>query len=157
MQVVSDLVPARIQTAKLRELYKHWDQLRGERQAPPRSSLHPSDMPKLLPYICLVEVLSEPTRFKFRLVGTVVVDYYGEEMTGRLLQDLDLNDHSRQIRSDYREAIQSCTPVLEAYHFTKNSGQWLNYERILLPLSEDGITVNMLLTGVCPLSLANGT
>ena len=152
MLIVSDFSPDGIKSAKLRDLYGYWNKLRGDRFAPSRSIVGPSAIPKLLPYICLVEALRSPQRFRFRLAGTEIVDYYGEEMTGKLLQDLDLNDHSLEIGRDYHRVVQTNAPTLQTYQFTKNSGQWLNYERILLPLSENGTSVTVLLFGGYPLS-----
>lgn len=68
---------------KFRELMAYWDRKRGTRAMPRRADIDPLEIPKHLGWLIIVEVLAEPERFRFRLVGTKVVDAYGRDFTGK--------------------------------------------------------------------------
>jgi hypothetical protein len=131
----------------LRSLYEYWRMKKGARLAPSRGDVVPAEIRSLLPRIFMVDVVGAPPRFRFRLVGTEVVERFGEEITGRFLDELDLDEVNQEISDDYRKAVASCGPVCSRWTYTKHDGKLLRYERILLPLSSDGKAIDMILGG----------
>ena len=131
----------------LRDLYTYWLGKRGSRIGPPRSAIQLEDVPNVLPNISLVDVVGDPPRFFFRLCGSGVAEAYGENFTGKYLEEIDLGSVSlnTDFRNFYTKLVRECRPQVFRIRFTKRDGRYLEYERIGLPLSEDGKTVNMLL------------
>lgn len=70
----------------LRELHLYWVTKRGLRIAPSRAEMRPEEIAPLLPYVYIVDIIDRPRRFRFRLVGTRVVEGYGEDVAGRQLR-----------------------------------------------------------------------
>lgn len=136
-----------IQHAALRLLHAYWISKKGERLAPARADIDPAEMKAFLPHVFLLDVVGTPPRFRFRLVGTEVTSRYGEELTGRFLDEVDLDDVGVDILGEYQRAIREAGPVLGRWAYEKRSGQYLNYERLILPLSSDGRSIDMLLCG----------
>lgn len=55
---------------------------------PVRADIDPTEIPRLLPFLLLVEVREPPRRFYYRLTGTWIDELYGNCLTGLCLEDL---------------------------------------------------------------------
>ena len=66
-----------IQDDRLRDLYRYWAEKKHNRPLPARVDLDPMEIPQLLQNIVLVDVVGEPPRFRYRLVGTAVIQALG--------------------------------------------------------------------------------
>jgi hypothetical protein len=134
-------------TPVAQQLLAYWrSKLRG-RKAPRREDILPEELGGLLPWVILVEVVGAPPKLRVRLAGTGVVREYGVEMTGKFLDDLDMGGMRNRSLEDHWRAVRECCPVWGSFDFQKQDGRWVSYERITLPLSADGKSVNMLLCG----------
>jgi len=136
-------------TPGLAKLRDYWSEKAGDRLMPSRSDLDPIiEIPEITPNIFLVDVEDDPPGFRYRLVGTEVADRYGRNFCGKRLDEIDFGDSHDTIRRDYEEAVRSGKPAYSRLQFeVETTNKLLLYERIVLPLSNDGETVNMLLCG----------
>jgi hypothetical protein len=132
--------------SSLQELQAYWRAKKGHRIAPPRSAIEPNEIKALLPNILLIDVVGAPPRFRARLFGSKLIEAYGEEVTGRFGDEVDLDNVAPELMAFLESAARDCKPQFLRAEFTKQSGRHLKYEQIILPLSEDGKTVNMLLS-----------
>src|SRR5436190_2826857 len=73
---------------RLHQVHAYWQSRRAGRQMPSRSDIDPTDIPGLLPFVFLVEVLNEPRDFRFRLAGTHFSEFAGMEVTGRTIGEV---------------------------------------------------------------------
>jgi hypothetical protein len=139
----------------------YWLYKAGDRPMPSRADLDPViDLPKLAQQLFLVDVEQAPTRFRFRLVGTGVADHVGRDMTGKYLDELfDYEKHYIEAKQDYLDVVRDCKPMLSVVRFfSELRGAVAQYERLLLPLSDDGARVNLLFGSCSPLNAkANGS
>src|SRR5262245_40805748 len=94
----------------LRDLYAYWQRKKACRRLPARADIEPMEIPRLLPWVALVEVMENPQRFCFRLAGTQVENFYGAKVSGRWLDELDFSEHSAAIAAQYAAAAQSGEP-----------------------------------------------
>lgn len=143
---MNDLDPAPRHRA-LQELYAYWQAKRGAAFAPPRAALQPQDIPALLPIVVLVDLVGTPPRFRVRLAGTKVVEAYGAEITGRYIDELDFDELEAAVLASITEVVASGRPSVVEREYTRHDGRHVKYERLLLPLSSDGATVDKLLAG----------
>ena len=115
---------------------------------PLRADLDPMDIPhQALPFVMLMEVEHEPRRLLMRLIGTRVTELYGQEVTGRHLDELDLGDMAEEIQASYMEIVDNGKPGRLTGGYVKEEGRELQFERIALPLSLDGNQVDQILVG----------
>ncbi|HEV2675073.1 MAG TPA: PAS domain-containing protein [Aliidongia sp.] len=134
---------------ELQQLYFLWQKLRGIRLMPARRDFDPAQVPRLLPDIFLVDVLaSNPPerRYRVRLQGTAQVDYYGADWTGSYIHQMidrgsadrfcAIGDHLVSTRAPW-------TSTGKLYWLPEKP--FYRFETVLLPLSDDGIAVNMVL------------
>ena len=55
-----------------RALFAYWEEIRGEHAMPSRVDFDPVDIPKLLPYVALVDIVQPGPKFRYRVVGTAM-------------------------------------------------------------------------------------
>lgn len=135
---------------RLKQLYRYWDGKRGGRQMPGRSDIDPVDLAYCLGYLCLIEVEpGEPPRFRFRVDGSNCALMSGIEMTGRYVDDIPPSEYRTVMETAYREIYRTKLP-----HFYADDEVWdgrrYQTEGLLLPLSSDNKTVNMMIDVVLP-------
>ncbi|KZD04273.1 PAS domain-containing protein [Oceanibaculum pacificum] len=138
---------------ELAALLAYWRDKRAGAMArlPSRQHIDPLDIPGLLPFIFLVDVerRSPALRFRYRLIGTRLVDRYGFDITGRYLETLRDRLSYDEILQDYTLCVAQARPVSGEYEYTDGAGRKWHYQRLVLPLSEDGGTVTMLMGANC--------
>lgn len=74
----------RLQEPSLKRLLDLWREKCAGRGMPARRDILPEDMRFLLGRILVLDVLHDPLRFRFRLVGTSLVEAIGFNPTGKL-------------------------------------------------------------------------
>jgi len=126
------------------EVFDYWQQKRGKRFAPGRSDIEPLDLIRVLPRIMLVDVVSDPLGFRYRLSGTGIAGVHGEELTGLAPLDLRPAEYGRLIDRHYRQCVSERRPLLHLI-MLDSTHRSRAYARLLLPLSNDGEHVNMLM------------
>ena len=130
----------------LKEVCAYWLTKRGSRIAPPRSALRSEEFDLFLPNVTLFEVVGDPPRFSYRFHGTRAAEAYGENLTGKFLDEVDLGSGRAGIIGLCVKVVKECRPQVAQIRFTKQrDGRLVEYERITLPVSDDGKAVNMLM------------
>lgn len=144
MSAAMDLVDKELTAAPLLRLLDYWETKRGPRRFPSRRDIDPLDFAYLLGNVGLLDVLREPLRFRVRLCGENLVHKIGAEVTGKLLDELPLPE----LREHF---AQRCRQIVERGAPYRTSGDYVlderssRHELLVLPLSEDGEAVSMLL------------
>jgi len=126
-------------------LFDYWASKNGER-LPRRADIHPGEMRALLPSISLMDVLEDtPLQLRVRLAGTRLRDYLGMEITGRLLDELDLRDQRDYWQTAYREVVEFRRPAQGVVRLMpwKQAGIFQFWLR--LPLMDEEGRINMVL------------
>lgn len=144
---VTSKLPEAMNDPILQELYRYWTALQRSDDLPSRSDLDPVDIPRLLPYILLVECHEAERRIKFRLVGTDVA--FGSDPTGKFLQDAaPVGAYGTHITGLYRFAANSDTALYSeySYGYTADRGPRL-IKRLFLPLIGTAEIPRMMLVG----------
>jgi hypothetical protein len=129
----------------LRRLYEYWLEKKGDRVAPSRGDISPADIVEILPLIYLIEIVGE--RLRVRLAGTSIAAEMGGNITGKYLDELGLAEAQAAVIAEYQKSARAIVPVASTWKYAKVDGRELDYERVILPLSADGKTVNMFLCG----------
>jgi hypothetical protein len=125
----------------------YWKALRGARSMPSRSDLTPADMLSFLPNVILVDVLSDPLDFKYRLVGTkVTLKMLHTDNTGKTMRELEFKGQGPEskIFSNCAKVIETQYPLAGKTPYVGKNSKFKATEDIIMPLSEDGNIVNML-------------
>jgi len=129
----------------LKILYHYWQGLSRGRPAPSRADIDPARIVPVLPHIGLFDVEATPRRYRIRLMGTRIVSWYGCDLTGRYLDEIDFGTGESFTFSVLDQVVDRCVPGYMSGEYTKQDGRTIRYERLYMPLSNDGATVNMVI------------
>jgi hypothetical protein len=140
--VVPDI---QISDARLRRLYDYWQSKKGDRRVPSRAEIAPEEIVDILPWVFLTERVGD--RLRYRLVGEAFREIYGDKLAGMFLDEVDFDHITAIYVGEYDTVAATFAPVARKWQFTKNDGRYLDFERLILPLSADGETINMFLCG----------
>jgi hypothetical protein len=132
---------------KIRQIVEYWLSIHPPTGLPGRQHFDPMEIPGLLPYIRLLDVVGSLPRFRVRLLGTQVREYMGEEQTGRWLDEVFPNLHGSVT---HVELVKTLTMKMPRWRKGKPAIAldriFLEMERVYLPFARDGRKVDMLLT-----------
>lgn len=129
--------------------YAYWRRVAPKGRLPGRQHLDPSEIPRLLPYLWLMDVQHAPRCYRWRLIGSLaqtgsLVLRRGDPLEGRLEADR------------LEQALAVLDAVVETRRPSWTKGQPIlphdpavkSVERLVLPLARDGTVVDMLLGAV---------
>ena len=138
-----------IESTAIRELFDYWRRKCGGRTLPRRRDIDPVDIPHLMPRILITDIEHDPFRVRYRLVGTKVVEMTGYEFTGWYLDEIALPNDEGPILESYRSACETKAPVMTRVKWRLAPDIVAEYDVCFLPLSDDGETVDMVLSMEC--------
>ena len=123
-------------------LLAYWrSKLRG-RAMPRRADIDPAEMPRLLPHLQLVERVDG--RYRYRLAGTAIVAAYGSELTGKFVDEIIPRDRRAVAERHYDTVYETKRPLFVRNKYTTTRAIDIVASRVILPLSEDGVEVSMM-------------
>jgi hypothetical protein len=139
-------MPLRAPISHHLDLYRYWLAKRGFRSMPARSEINPADIPELLPYLGLVNKVDD--QFRHRLVGTAVAREFRHDLTGSVVgsyapEAACAPEAAAAARATFEHVFTTAHPVFATGEFKAMSGAIHNISLVILPLSNDGTTVNM--------------
>ena len=139
-------------SADLRRLLAYWQERSGQRNFPRRADVDPIDFRFMLERIALTEVHEDPgnpgmPRYRLRLVGSYWYRLIGSELTGMWTHEF-ARANQRKLTEDFYAALIEGRQPRFAQRDAIVDDQLLHYEIMLLPLSEDGSRISMIMTGI---------
>jgi len=148
--------------SRLAELARHWQSLRPSGPGrgsllPGRPHIDPAAMPRLMPAIFFADVEREPRlRFRIRLIGTRLARLFARDPTRRYADEIMPGIDASPLGTAFRAVVESGLPNHGGSPVTLIPGkEHLRIERLLLPLADDGRSVDTVL-GMVILSYENG-
>ena len=134
----------------LRGLYAYWRSKHQDGRPPSRADIDPIDMRAWLSHLILTDIDAESADVRFRVIGTWMVDRIGRDDTGMSMREIGLNPSRQTILDSYLQVASTLRPhVSEGLFFDRYRIQrHIRTERILLPLSRDGETCDMVLAAI---------
>jgi hypothetical protein len=143
-------------TSDIQAVYAYWKSKAGDRRMPARADIEPFDLVPYLPSIMLVDVLAEPERpytattsprrrYVYRLVGTLEVAVRGMDPTGRSVATHAFGQDPQLALRNYDAVVEQAGPLLDRSEEMSFDQSFADLDAIFLPLSNDGVNVNMVL------------
>lgn len=130
--------------AVMQRLYAYWLECCKGKPYPARSDLDPVEFGFALGRVSLIDVLEAPRRFRYRLVASTLTDYLGYEMTGKFTHQIPGPERRAYAEAFYARAVALQAPLYERGEMVLDGRRW-KHEALVLPLSADGETINMLM------------
>jgi hypothetical protein len=134
--------------AKMADLLAYWRGLRPDGLLPSRKMLDPIEMKRFLGRLHIVDTSAErPESYFFRLWGSALNFDRGKDYGKMFLGDYPRGCWRRAVMQDYADVVKIGVP---AYHVVQAQLDFVSYQyaRLILPLAEDGRTVNQLIVHI---------
>jgi hypothetical protein len=127
------------------DLYRYWLGKRGNRAMPARGDIDAAEIPFLLPYIAIVHKVDG--EFRYRLARSAIARQFGRELTGNVLGSHVSNreENIAALRAIGDRIITTAHPIFMTGRHVTNLGALHNVSFLMLPLSDDGSQVNMII------------
>lgn len=129
----------------LQQLYVYWDAKRAGGMYPGREAIDPLELRFILGSLILIDVETDPIRFRYRLFGSDIARRQGFDMTGKYLDDHPWQELAALARETYLQVLQTRKPALIRRKGVVDE-QYVDHHSLVLPLGSD--RVDMLLIGV---------
>lgn len=133
---------------KFADLLRYWNTKRGRRIMPARVEMDPLELKDHLGRICLIDIEEAPFRLRFRLIGATITAILRRDMTGRYFDDLYSDSLLDELTTIYRQTARDRSPLRFHGRALYPNGRHYRYEALNLPLSDDGVTANVILTAM---------
>ena len=139
---------SRLTQATLTSALAYWERICGDRAMPARGDLDPVEIPRLLPFVMLVDVLTEPLDFKFRLIGTEVQAIIARDLPGKRFSAVPHMAPGNKLWSEYESVVANRRPLTSGVDYVGTDRRVRAIRHCVMPLSTDGKAVNMLFVAV---------
>ena len=135
---------SQLDSPRVHRFHGYWKARRtAEHAVPLRAAVDPTELRELLPNIVIIEVEQAPLRFRYRLVGTRVVEFNKLDFTGLYLGSIGW-DEEQQIVDTCVDVVSSRQPLCGFYSWTLQTGAVARCEFGIFPFSADGETVTQI-------------
>ncbi|MDA0663975.1 MAG: PAS domain-containing protein [Proteobacteria bacterium] len=126
-------------------LFAYWEKIKGTHAMPSRADFDPVDIPKLLTFIGLVDIVQPGPKFRYRVVGTAISARFSQPLDRRFVEDATTPEYGVYLERVYSLPFRLKTPV----YITERTGFSMGYEkifaRLMLPMGRDRKTPDMIL------------
>lgn len=142
-----DEIFKRVANPALHWLFDYWVSRHREGRLPARSALDPVDMKALLGSMLLIDVLREPLRFRYRLVGTNLVERTKVDLTGKMVAEHPDPSFRDVILGVYAQVTSTARPYAVMRNIIMDD-RLRHYQALHLPLADDGAVVDTILVAI---------
>ena len=104
-------------------------------------------MKRWLGNLMLVEYPEDPAQYRVRLDGANIVQFYGASREGKGVEAITSEDERRVVLPQYTMVLERRQPAHYESEFVTSEAIRTFQRKLLLPLSDDGERVNMILIG----------
>ncbi|MCG8356597.1 MAG: PAS domain-containing protein [Kiloniellales bacterium] len=147
--------PEQLTHETLKELFERWCEAKGGSSWPRREDLQPETLRSALGRLMILQVEpGDPRLFRYRLVGTAIVESHLEEMTGQTTDDFSSQSLRRMLRAQHEAVLDTGQPLC-ARVAAEGDGQEITYEKVVLPVSSDGRAIDQLVACSFPIDPAS--
>lgn len=154
LDCVSDIgsVPVFMRAPQVRALWQHVISLLPSTGMVFTRNFDLMDIHRLAPDMIVCDVDTETCRNRLRFVGTRVVELFGEESTGQYLDEVNIGPYRSQQLAAFNMAVASGWPQWTKVSVSRRADEQvpalsragLIYERLVVPLADDGGAVKQL-------------
>jgi hypothetical protein len=132
-------------------LYRYWDEIRGDRPAPPRTAIEPSEISSVLRDTFILQ--SSETAYPFRLAGTRLCAAFGRELKGAKFLDLWAATDRAQMAAILEAVAEDGRAAVVGISGFVSRRREVAFELLLLPLIQSGPRFDRVLGAMVPMEL----
>lgn len=141
---------ANISNPTLKQAYAYVLSTRRGRMMASRSTIDPVEMAPWLEHTKLLDVIDEGRTFRYRICSRPIERIFHRSMHRRYLDEIFSGEVLKRKLCMYRRTVENHVAILSDDSLECKSTIFTKYERILIPLSENGRDVDMILGCIYP-------
>ena len=142
----ADELPPELERRLVLRLLGYWRSLLNERPFPSFADLDPAQIPDLWPHCFVLELAGADGRPVFRAVGAALARHAKRPLVGRPVSDMAAEEPADSLpgaaTAYVATVLQKRAPVSRGGTLRETDGTERPYRSILLPMSDDGETIN---------------
>jgi hypothetical protein len=132
----------------------HWNEIRGLKKFPAEKDLDPALLERLLDNCFLIRTdgIFEG-KYNYKFLGKNIMNAYGSDITR------PLNDEAEPFsqRDKIKELLTYEHPIIDEGEFRNIKRDLIKYRQCLVPLSNDGVTIDSIFGGMRFIIIPNNT
>lgn len=133
---------AKMKSPSLCQLLDHYLDVRGAKRLPSRQDIDPLALGPVLPIIWICDLDAAAGTFRYRLAGEDVNEIWGMSVAGHLLSDLVPPERFKVTNESFLKVIREEAALISSGPVYGCTDRIALGERLVLPLSSDGITAD---------------
>jgi len=137
-----------VRDIRLASLLDYWSSKLQGRIMPARRDIDPIEMKQWLGNLMLIDFPPDPMQYRVRLDGVNLQQFYGASREGKGVEAMTSDEERRAVLPQYMIVLERKAPAYYETQFVTSEGVRTSQRKLLLPLSEDGERVNMILAGL---------
>jgi hypothetical protein len=137
-----------LRSAHSRRLYDDWKARRRGRVFPARADFDPLELRYIIGNLSLLDVLREPVRFRYRVHSTNMTQWLGFDLTGKEIDASPNPERGAAIKDHFAAVVERGEPIARLHEWLGGNHRRLKHEALVLPLSRDGATIDMIMSAV---------
>jgi hypothetical protein len=142
------LFRTRIKDSRLQQLYDYWRATFRGKRLPARADVDPTAIDaSVLPFVVLADIIGGGRRIHYRLVGTNMVAEWGQDFTGRHIDEIMQGSYREFLEGLFADVVARRCAVLSESAFRWDVGGTTRTRRLFMPLAANGRTVDTVLIG----------
>lgn len=138
------LFESQISHPMLKKAYAYLLSTRSGAVMPSRAALDPVAMSEWIENTELLDVVDAGETFRYRIASMRIEQIFQQRMHGRCLDDVFTGDVLAGTRRIFRHVADQRVAVLANHLLERNESVIATYERILVPLSKNGVDVDII-------------
>ncbi len=142
------ILPARVEPAALRDLYRQWLVARHGHVVPLAEAMTGATVEGCRDHLAMAEI-EAPFQVRYRSVGAALVRLYGKDPTGTTVEENFTPRLRREVLAAYRACVEEAQPLYKRrrlFGLTRRFG----YHRLMLPLTAAGERIDRVLVAISP-------
>lgn len=129
----------------IRKVYDYWAGKKSAGRLPSRREIDPVDIYDCLSWLMILEAVEGGRDFRIRLAGSQIEEAHDRPLKGLMVGDLGSGDELASVLERFRGVMTTKTPNFHSGSLSMVGRAFIEFDRVALPLAEDGETVSHLL------------
>ncbi len=130
---------------KIRKIYDYWSGKRIGDALPARRDIDPVEVYDCLSVLMILEVVDGGQDFRIRLAGSQIEEAHDRPLKGLLVGEMGEGEELAAMLDRFRAIVATRLPDFRTASLSVVGRAFIEFDRVALPLSEDGQTVTHLL------------
>jgi hypothetical protein len=139
--------PAHVTRPELRFILDYWQAKRGTRAMPSRADIALRELKGQLGWISLIDVLPGGDDFRYRLIGTRIMQYFKSDTTGKTVSEsfAPVPEAGAMMLALLRSIVKNRFVIRSFGNLAWMGNDFEDFESLFLPFSDDGESVTMIM------------